>query len=118
MTRKASRSPRKTPPRRRLGRLLLWVGVFLLILLAADRLLLRGSPAHPLLQEVQSCYEDLRRRLLSGARSSDPVADLLDTREKPLRSYFYADDHGVLHFVDSLQQVPLPYRSEAQVLEE
>ncbi len=118
MTRKARRSSRKTPPRRRPGRLLFWVGVFLLILLGVDRMLLRGSPTHPLLQQVQSSYADLRGRLLGQNRPGDPVAELLVPQQAPARSYVYADDHGVLHFVDSLQQVPLRYRGAAQALEE
>ncbi len=70
-----------------------------------------------MLGELQDCYLDLRSRLLVPSRP-DVIEELLDQPEARSQSYFYADHQGELHFVDSLQQVPAPYRQEAQVLVE
>jgi hypothetical protein len=70
-----------------------------------------------LLVELQDCYRDLRSRLLTPSRQ-DTIEGILEQPEAPSQSYFYADRQGELHFVDSLQQVPAPYRDEAQPLVE
>ncbi len=118
MTGKARKSPPKKTASRGVGSLLLWTVIFVLLLVAADQAVLRFSPARPLFKEFQACYQDLRGRLLNQTRHGDPIESLLEPANPSSRSFFYADGHGELHFVDNLQQVPARYRSEAQVLEE
>ena len=117
MTRKTS----KAPPKRTLGRLgglLVWTGLFVLLLAAADQALLRLTFKAPIMAELQDCYRDLRGRLLAGSRRADSIEALLEEPEPPSQSYFYADRQGELHFVDSLKQVPSTYRNQAQPLAE
>ncbi len=118
MTRKSPKKPLKPTFRRRLGGLLLWFLLFVLLLAAADRALLRLTPNSPLLVELQDCYRDLRSRLLAGRQQADSIEALLKEPDSPAQTYFYADSEGELHFVDSLQQVPPAYRSQAQPLAE
>lgn len=118
MTRKSSKKPAKSTLGRRLGGLLLWSLLFVLLLAAADQALLRLTPNSPLLVELQGCYRDLRSRLLGGPWQPDSIEALLKEPEAPAQSYFYADRQGELHFVDSLQQVPPAYRNQAQPLAE
>lgn len=101
---------------RRLVSFLLWTVLFLLLLAVVDQALLRLTPKSSLLGELQNCYLDLRSRLLT--RQSNSIEDLLESPVSEQKSYFYADRQGELHFVDSLQEVPLPYRNEAQPLAE
>jgi hypothetical protein len=116
MTKKSRKAPSKPSIGRRLGSFLLWAALFLLLLVAADQALQRLTPKNSLLGELQDCYLDLRSRLLT--RQSDSIEELLDQSPPLKKSYFYADRQGELHFVDSLQEVPLPYRNEAQPLAE
>lgn len=116
MTKKSRKSPSKSSTGRRLSSFLLWTALFLLLLVAADQALLRLTPKSSLLSELQDCYLDLRSRLLT--RQSDSIGELLEQPIPPKKSYFYADRQGELHFVDSLQEVPHPYRNEAQLLAE
>lgn len=116
MTKKARKTSSKPSIGRRLGSFLLWTLLFLLLLIFADRSLLRLTPKNSLLAELQDCYLDLRSRLLT--RQSDSIEELLEQTSPPKKSYFYADRQGELHFVDSLQEVPPPYRNEAQPLAE
>lgn len=117
MKKKSRKIQSKTSMGRRLGAFLLWAALFVLLLIAADQAVLRSTPKGPLLGELQDCYRDLRNRLLMGS-NSDAIEELLQQPEVSPQSYFYADRQGELHFVDSLQQVPAPYRSEAQPLAE
>lgn len=115
MSKKSRKTPSKPSMGRRLGGFLFWTALFLLLLAAADQALLRMTPKNPLLVELQDCYLDLRSRLLT--RQSDSIEELLEQASpSPKKSYFYADRQGELHFVDSLQEVPLPYRNDAQPL--
>jgi hypothetical protein len=118
MTKKSPKKPSKPTFGRRLGGLLLWTLLFVLLLAAADQALLRLTPQSPLLVELQDCYRDLRSRLLAGPQQADSIEALLQEPEPPAQSYFYADSQGELHFVDSLQQVPPAYRNQAQPLAE
>lgn len=117
MTRTAPKSKQKRTLGRRLGAFILWSALFALLLVAADQALLRLSPASPLLVELQDCYRDLRGRLLPRSQP-DSIEELLVQPKAPSQSYFYADHQGELHFVDSLQEVPPVFRSEAQSLAE
>lgn len=114
MSKKSRKATSKPSIGRRLASFLFWVALFLLLLAAADQALLRMTPKNPLLAELQDCYLDLRSRLLT--RQSDSIEELLEQTSPPKKSYFYADRQGELHFVDSLQEVPLPYRNDAQPL--
>jgi hypothetical protein len=116
-----SRKPKKSPPRSirgRLGRAALWIALFVLLVAAADQVLLQLTFSDSLMVEMQACYRDFRSRLLSGERPADSIEALLEQPDPPAQSYFYADSQGELHFVDSLQQVPPAYRNQAQPLAE
>lgn len=116
MTKKTRKTQSNPSMGRRLGRFLLWTALFLLLLVAADQTMLHVAPKNSLLVELQNCYMDLRSRLL--ASQSNSIEELLEPTIPSEKSYFYADRQGELHFVDSLKEVPLPYRSEAQPLDE
>jgi hypothetical protein len=55
---------------------LLWTGVFLLLLVATDQLLLRMPVSGPLPTAVTSFYRDFRERLLDLARGDKPPPPL------------------------------------------
>lgn len=117
MTKKSRKTQSKSSMGRRLGGFFLWVALFALLLVAADQAVLRLSSKGPFLGELQDCYADLRSRLLTRS-GPETIEGLLEQPEAPSQSYFYADHRGELHFVDSLQQVPVRYRNEAQLLVE
>jgi len=105
-------------------------GLFLLLLIATvDQVLLRVKLPVPGYGAVQNFYSDFRSRLL-GLAEKDPVAAKIPHREEKLSTaktttaskkkirYLYADGEGALQFADSLDQVPLQYRKNAQPLAE
>lgn len=114
----------------KLIRWFLW-GLFLLLLIATvDQVLLRVELPVPGYGAVQNFYTDFRSRLF-GLIDKDPVATKITQREKasitsgptPAAAkknirYLYADSEGALQFADSLDDVPLQYRKNAQPLAE
>jgi len=113
----------------KLIRWFLW-GLFLLLLIATvDQVLLRVELPVPGYGAVQNFYSDFRSRLF-GLAGQDPIAAKIPpTQKKPAMGttstssqkkirYLYADGEGALQFADSLDQVPLQYRKNAQPLAE
>lgn len=115
----------------KLIRWFLW-GLFLLLLIATvDQVLLRVELPVPGYEAVQNFYTDFRSRLF-GLVERDPIAAKIPHTEKssPAKGatpttvgkkkirYLYADGEGALQFADSLDEVPLQYRKNAQPLAE
>ena len=91
-----------------------------------DRMLRVELPV-PGYAEVHEFYVDFRSRLL-GLTDNDSVARMITANKKSPAAppsltaketrYLYVDGEGSLQFVDSLDQVPLQYRRDAQPLSE
>jgi len=106
-------------------RFVLWTGVFLLLVAAADHLLLRFSAKQPLFRDFQACYRDFRCRLVGGACRLPPrtVEAAIEQEagqvvRAAVHTYLYVDGEGTLQFADSLEEVPPAYRAKAQPLTE
>jgi len=128
---------------RRLFKPLLWGLVFLLLLLAADQLLIQVPPVHPAHAAVVRFYRDFRVRLFGLANTPAPEAPPAPKSSKPaapaaapqsieavidrqqtakpvpaagaaVQRYVYSDDQGQLQFADKLTDVPVKYRDQAQ----
>jgi hypothetical protein len=115
----------------KLLKLLFWIGVFAVLLGGLDRLLLQRSMTTPGVMQFQTFYVDFRSRLLGlisrqGGNSGASIEGVIEqsaARQAPVKGragqrYVYADKQGVLHFVESLTEVPPAYRQDAQLLEE
>lgn len=101
-----------------------WLLIFAGVLGAADQALVRIKADLPGYREVRSFYLDFRERLL-GLYSGDGPVSIEEVIEKsepqaPAASqpggFVYVDDRGVLHLVESLEDVPPAYRREAKKL--
>lgn len=101
-----------------------WLLIFAGVLGAADQALVRIEADLPGYREVRNFYLDFRERLL-GLYSGDGPASIEEVIEKsepqaPLApqpgGFVYVDDRGVLHLVESLEDVPPAYRREAKKL--
>ena len=119
----------------KMTRWFIW-GLFALLLLTAlDQVLLRVALPVPGYVEVHEFYVDFRNRLLdlTGMRGGDSVARVITASKKSVVAakppamtpppakgprYLYVDGEGALQFVDSLDQIPLQYRRDAQPLSE
>jgi len=115
----------------KLTRWFIWGLFSLLMLTAADQVLLRVDLPVPGYTEIHEFYVDFRSRLL-GLAGKDPVGRMISTRKKVMPPsqakktartagpsegrYLYVDSEGALQFADSLNQVPLQYRRDAQPL--
>ena len=111
---------------------LVWSLVFLLVLLAADQLLVHVKLEGKGLTAVQTFYLDFRSRLfaLVDGQPAPSVESLIKQAETPPTKpagppaaeksprYLYVDRDGELHFAESLQEVPAEFRQEAQALSE
>lgn len=115
----------------KMTRWFIW-GLFTLLLLTAlDQVLLRVDLPVPGYAEVHEFYVDFRSRLI-GLTEQDPVAKTISTNRQPEptqhqapspqakkeQRYLYVDGDGGLQFADSLDEVPLQYRRDAQPMEE
>ncbi len=117
----------------KMTRWFLW-GLFSLVLLTAlDQVLLRVDLPVPGYVEIHNFYVDFRSSLL-GLTGKDPVGRAISTNRQPTRTlesfaettptvkkqrrYLYVDTDGALQFADSLNEVPLQYRRDAQPLSE
>jgi len=110
---------------KKLLRALFWGLVFVLLLGGIDQLLVQTPFEGPLLGSVRTFYLDFRQRLLGLTDSEDAPqsveATIQQATSPPPQSsqrYVYADADGVLQFADSLDEVPAPFRKDAQPLEE
>jgi hypothetical protein len=117
----------------KIARWFIWGLFSLLLLTAIDQVLLRVDLPVPGYAQIHEFYVDFRSRLL-GLTSNDSVGRVISTAQKnvpenpatrPLSHpkkvsprYLYVDGDGALQFVDSLDQVPLQYRRDAQPLSE
>jgi len=118
----------------KMTRWFIWGLFSLLLLTAIDQVLLRVDLPVPGYSEVHEFYVDFRSRLL-GLTGNDSVGRIITAKKKSLDSvrssvtttttpavktprYLYVDSEGALQFVDSLEQVPLQYRRDAQPLAE
>ncbi len=112
----------------KMTRWFLWGLFFLLVLTAIDQVLLRVNLPIPGYVEVHNFYVDFRGRLL-GLAGTDPVGRTITAnrqtspQKEPRKTskqprYLYVDSDGALQFADSLNEVPLQYRRDAQPLSE
>lgn len=128
----------------RLIKPLFWTILFLAMLLAVDQLLVQVPPVHPAHAAVSNFYRDFRGRLIdlafgekqaapksieavigrqiekpkipAKATAKRPAADSSSAQPavKPGQRYIYSDAGGELQFADSLEEVPVELRGQAQ----
>ncbi len=117
----------------KMTRWFIWGLFSLLLLTALDQVLLRVDVPVPGYAEVHEFYVDFRSRLL-GLTGNDPIGRTITANHQPAKSeqpealsapanktqprYLYVDADGALQFADSLDDVPLQYRRDAQPLSE
>ena len=126
---------------RKLIKPIFWTALFLVMMLAIDQFFVQVPPIHPAHQAVTEFYRDFRGRLIDltfGEKKTQPksIEAMIEKEQKnktqkhagsktPEKSktdaknaqrYLYSDSEGVLHFVDSLEEVPDKYRGMAQPL--
>ncbi|WP_020678164.1 hypothetical protein [Geopsychrobacter electrodiphilus] len=117
----------------KLTRWFLWGLFSLLLLTILDQVLLRVNLPVPGYTEVHEFYIDFRSRLIELV-DKDPVARVISTNKsekseqvkktistntkQKTQRYLYVDAEGALQFADSLEQVPLQYRRDAQPMSE
>ncbi|MBD1400333.1 hypothetical protein [Pelovirga terrestris] len=102
-------------------RFILWVVLALILVVMIDQLAIKRHFTTPVLKEVQVFYRDFRSRLLTLGRTDDRIGQTIEVQkdfsdEEASSRYIYVDAAGVLHFADSLNQVPPAYRQSAQRL--
>ena len=130
----------------RLIKPLFWTFLFLGMLLAIDQLLVQIPPVHPAHAAVSNFYRDFRSRLIDltfGEKQATPdsIEAVIETQQKsplglskngkpaeqkpasqsgdkPTQRYIYSDSRGELQFADSLGEVPVEFRSQAQPMAE
>lgn len=109
-----------------------WMVLAMVLSVALDQLLVRVPLDVPGVNQAQTFYVDFRSRLL-GLIGIDGAASLPEksieqvieatqevpaTKVKVPQRYLYVDDAGALQFADGLEQVPLKFRGNAQLLAE
>jgi hypothetical protein len=111
---------------------IVWTLVFVGLLLAFDLLMVRSTSFPPWLEGIQRFYADFRGRILNlmPDAPSTSIEQVIETSARPKsqqktevvpsarQRYVYADAQGILHFADSLAEVPAAYRASAQPLQE
>ncbi len=114
----------------KLIRYFLWLAVISALAIGFDQLMRKVPLQTPGLRETQTFYIDFRTRLLGltakdNATADDRIETMINRSAQrsslpatPPQRYLYVDDSGDLQFADSLQQVPVKYRSNAQPLAE
>jgi hypothetical protein len=120
---------------------IIWTALFLAMMLAIDQFFVQVPPIHPAHAAVTKFYRDFRGRLVDltfGEKKAQPksIEAVIDKQQKNKKGksvgekkaaeakpeakktqrYLYSDSEGVLHFVDSLKDVPDKYRDLAQPL--
>ena len=126
---------------RKLIKPIFWTILFLVMMLAIDQFFVQVPPMHPAHAAVTKFYRDFRGRLIdltfgdkkAQSKSIEAIIEKeqksktkkADDKKKPAENkseaektqrYLYSDSEGVLHFVDSLENVPKKYRDLAQPL--
>lgn len=111
---------------KRIAAILLWSGLFLVILFGVDQFFLRVPASAPVLDEVRTFYLDFRGRLLklAGREPEATLESVIEGSAAPAAArpagkggaprYLYVDGQGELQFADTLEEVPAAYRKEAQ----
>ena len=105
-------------------RFILWVMLTLVLVVVIDQLMIRRQFTTPVLKETQMFYGDFRSRLLTLIGTDDlddRIGQTIEAQkglsdERAPSRYLYVDAAGVLHFADSLNEVPPAYRQSAQQL--
>ncbi len=109
---------------------ILWLVVITALVLGFDLVMVQVPLEAPGLKQAQNFYVDFRTRILGltgdyADRKADEIETVIDKSTTPpaepmsdSRRYLYVDDNGALQFADSLQQVPIKYRQDAQPLAE
>ena len=120
-----------------------WTFFLILLLLGIDQYFVRVPASQPTVAAVRSFYLDFRARLLRQLPEEVPVsveavieaaekevaqpqpqtlapkkAAPVSAAEEPKYRYIYADADGGLHFAATLEEIPEPFRRQAQRLEE
>lgn len=125
---------------RKLIKPVFWTILFLVMMLAIDQFFVQVPPMHPAHAAVIKFYQDFRGRLVDltfGEKKAPPksIEAVIEKEQKDKKKsgekkktteakpepkkaqrYLYSDSEGVLHFVDSLEDVPKKYRDLAQPL--
>ena len=123
----------------KITRWFIW-GIFTLLLLTAvDQVLLRVDLPVPGYVQIHKFYVDFRTRLIGlTGEETDSVGQLIKAKKievptaslktlkkalpaqlvKKAKRYLYVDTEGALQFADTLEQVPLQFRRDAQPLSE
>jgi len=105
-------------------RFILWVILTMVLVVVVDQLMIRRHFTTPVLEEAQTFYRDFRTRLLTLGHTDgrdDRIGQTIEAQKDPSAEgaqsrYLYVDAAGVLHFADSLKEVPPAYRQSAQQL--
>lgn len=105
-------------------RFILWLVLTLILVVVGDQLLIKRHFTTPVLTQTQTFYRDFRSRLLTLGRTDgfeDRIGQTIEAEMKipadaAASRYLYVDAAGVLHFADSLDEVPPAYRQGAQRL--
>ncbi|NLV25042.1 MAG: hypothetical protein GXY54_09710 [Deltaproteobacteria bacterium] len=113
----------------RLGRVILWGLIFVLVLLAIDLSLIYLGSDISFASAPRRFYVDFRTRLLLLVfPEEDVVAAKIAVREEPVSGrkaslandgeprYFYIDGEGEIRFAVTLRDIPSAFRSEAKSL--
>ena len=120
-----------------------WTVFLILLLLGIDQYFVRVPASQPAVTVVRAFYLDFRSRLLRQLPEEGPVsveagieaaekevvqpqsqalapkkAAPVSAAEEPKIKYLYADADGGLHFAASLEEIPEPFRRQAQRLTE
>ena len=126
---------------KRLFKTIFWAVFLILLLLGIDQYFVRVPASQPALTAVRAFYLDFRARLPRLLPEEKPVSveAIIEEAEKKVAKpvpkalapkkaapvsaaaepkYFYADAAGGLHFAASLEEIPAPYRKQAQRLAE
>ena len=111
-------------------RICLWLVVAMIALAVFDQVMVRIPLQTAGFKQAQTFYVDFRQRLLgltgvTGKSAPPSIEQVIETttqqrQKQPSRPqpYLYVDERGALQFVDSFEQVPEPFRKDAQSLAE
>ncbi|MDX9709823.1 MAG: hypothetical protein RBT64_09745 [Trichloromonas sp.] len=128
---------------KRLFKTIFWTFFLILLLLGIDQYFVRVSASQPAVTAVRAFYLDFRARLPRLLPDGEPVSveAVIEAAEKgvaqsqptalapkkaapvsaaaePKFKYLYADADGGLHFAATLEEIPEPFRRQAQRLTE
>ncbi|MBN2645576.1 MAG: hypothetical protein JXR59_08910 [Desulfuromonadaceae bacterium] len=122
---------------KKLAKFLFWLSLFLLVLLAADQLLLRATGLSGFWLDVQRFHHGFRQRLFeapqrvtpnpaappAGRPSAPTIETLIETRSQApavdaSMRYLYLNEENSIEFASSLEEIPPRYRATAQRLKE